>query len=141
MEVERMSTPDAGEILKTAGAYAGATITVLTLAKVLHGPFKAMRQRRREKREKMDKFMAEVSGKLDTIDQRITGICKNDAELHARLEVKIDALTRDMRLSVSATGAALDGLMQHDSCINGPVKRWKERLEDRIQEGIGEPKA
>jgi len=57
---------------------------------------------------------------------------------------KLDEINADVRLSVSATAVALDGLVQlgkeSNVIVNGPVGKMREKLNDRIIEGIGAPR-
>ena len=87
-------------------------------------------ERRKELEQKREDIAAEVAEKLRL---------QQDLYLRLTLDMdkKINTIGEDMRLVVSSVGASLDGLIQHDPKINGPVKRWKERLEDRIAEGVG----
>jgi hypothetical protein len=89
-----------------------------------------------------------IEKRLTDMDTQRSNARREDDFCHRSIDGKLDSIIErqeiiisDLRLCVSATGAALDGLMQHDAKINGPVARWKIRLEDRVKEGVGEPKS
>ncbi len=103
---------------------------------------------RKERRNSTKNSLEAIDARLKLMDGLRQDARKDDAEQHEDIATKLDeiiatqiVIVSDLRLTVSATGAALDGLMQHDAGVNGPVKRWKERLESRIYEGIGEPRS
>lgn len=106
-----------------AARYAAKNTTILTgLEQLKHG------------QQAMESKLLEMDCKRDS--DRDT-----DAVQHARLDRKLDIVTADLRVSVSAAVTALDGIIQLgvglDKPVNGPVAKMREKLSDRITEGIG----
>jgi hypothetical protein len=103
---------------------------------------------RLERRNATKDALVAINAKMAEMDEQRTLARQYDVDCHASIEAKIDQIIGtqadmqgDIRLILPATGAALDGLLQHDKNINGPVLRWRTRLENRIAEGVGAPKS
>ncbi len=89
------------------------------------------------------KGQSDIYDRLETMDRTRTDARVEDLKMHQSIIDKIDLVTADVRLSVSAGVTALDGIIQLGNGtgvkVNGPVLRMRDKMQDRIEEGIGEP--
>ena len=92
--------------------------------------------------EELRKGLQDIETKLGEMDKKREQVCAGDLALHNSIDRKLDIVTADLRVNVSATVTALDGLIQLgrglDKPVNGPVLKMRDRLSDRIAEGVGE---
>lgn len=92
-------------------------------------------ERVKDGQEVLEKTLIEMDAKRDSVRDV-------DRQLHESINDKLDIVTADVRLAVSASVTSLDGLIQlgrgSNTVINGPVLKMRDKLQDRITEGVGE---
>ena len=120
---------------------------ILSLSKFCGWCRKRWAERKARRNATKDALVA-IEARLKLMDEARALSRKTDVDLHLAINAKLDTMLvnqedmqSDIRLILPACGAALDGLIQHDKSINGPVVRWRTRLENRIMEGVGAPKS
>lgn len=146
MDQSRISQ-DVKDGIYILGGLAVATGLIATAVKFC-GWFRRRWHERKERRNATKNALVAIEARLTKMDDERGAARKTDVDLHAAINEKLDGIIAtqhdmqsDIRLILPACGAALDGLIQHDKTINGPVVRWRTRLENRIAEGVGAPKS
>jgi len=112
-----------------------------------------IRKRRKDRRDRKDALQntldslcrgqTDIYEKLEQMDRARDAASEITVQTFQRVEEKQDIIVADVRVAVSGIVTALDGLIQLGNGtgvkVNGPVLRLRDKLQDRIEEGIGGP--
>lgn len=138
---------DAPQWVDTAARHTALVAAVLGVIGIMVKVCAWIRRKRAERKERKNALQktlddlcagqADIHKKLEEMDAARAEARANDLEMHRQIQDQIGELGAALRINTAATGAALDGLMQLSPSVNGPVKRWRERLENVIADGIG----
>lgn len=143
--------PITKEQVEVTATVVGTAATLYGLGVAIRGPFKEWRQKRRERKAYVPKMLDALCAgqtslasqieatnhRLGEMDRKREEVTVVNERVHLEIQADIKELSKDTRMSVSASVAAIDALLQHDKEINGNVKLLHSKLQNRIIEGIG----
>ena len=130
--------------ISTAATGIGAVVSrVIVWARRKRQEHKARKTEVLKQLEALCAGQKDIYIKLEQMDESRDKASAMNASAFVEVGRKLGDITADVRLSVSASATALDGIIQigkgANIPVNGAVIRLWDKLQDRIEEGVGGP--